>query len=96
MKIPDKNEAKVSFDTAAKPAFDAPAKSDSNSDSTDKESTPSFFQRSRKSNRTRRSRFNNSPRFRGAEEKMLGNVFQVDGEYGKKPNQFEKTKKAAL
>ena len=26
----------------------------------------------------------------------MGNVFQVDGEHGKKPNQFEKTRKAAL
>ena len=26
----------------------------------------------------------------------MGNVFQVDSEYGKKPNQFEKTRKAAL
>ena len=27
---------------------------------------------------------------------MMGNVFQVDSEYGKKSNQFEKTRKAAL
>ena len=61
-----------------------------------KDVSPSYLQRSRKSNKKRRSQHNNSSRFRGAEEKMMGNVFQVDGEYGKKPNQFEKPRKAAL
>ena len=34
--------------------------------------------------------------FRGAEEKMKGNVYQVNGETGKRPNQCKRTTKEIL
>ena len=34
--------------------------------------------------------------FRGTEEKMRGNVYQVDGEPGKRPNQLKRTTKKIM
>ena len=51
---------------------------------------------SRKSNKKRQSRFSNLTKFRGAKEKLKGNVYQVNSKYRKKLNQYDKTTKAIL
>jgi len=77
---------------APKVKFEAPGKADtsgsSSDDSKDKyKGSSTTTSSSRKSNKKKRTE-NNRLKFRGAEERLGGHVFQVDGEAGKRPNQF--------
>jgi len=75
--------------------FEAPGKADTSGSSSDnskekhKGSNTTTIS-SRKSNKKKQAE-NNRLRFRGAEERLNGHAYQVDGEAGKKPNQFKKT-----
>jgi hypothetical protein len=62
---------------------EVPGNADTSGSSSDEQSKPSNNNQSN----TKKKRYDgNKTRFRGAEEKMNGHVYQVDGEPGKRPN----------
>ena len=76
----------VSNDTDAKPSASTKPFAPKSNDDTSKVGYKPRTQRKGRSNRPTRSHLSAVPKFKGAEEKLDGNVYQCAGEQGRKAN----------